>query len=128
MESLVHFSKKIILSSFLLSCASENYQRLYHLESKAPSLSWEELENLDHMGPTMVDRGVNFSVYSENATRIELVLFDDPESELPTQQYEMDAVHGWYGIVRSVTCRVKRTDILTFQYFVKRFIQKVKVE
>ena len=89
MESAVHFHKKIVLSLFLLSCASENYPRLYHLEPKAPSLSWEAIENLDHMGPTIVDRGINFAVYSENATRIELLLFDDPESDLPAQQYEM---------------------------------------
>jgi glycogen operon protein len=73
----------------LLSCASENYPRIYHTESKAPSLSWEGIEALDHMGPTIVDRGVNFAVYSEAAERIEVLLFDDPESELPTQQYEM---------------------------------------
>ena len=73
----------------LLSCASENYPRIYHTESKAPSLSWEGIEALDHMGPTIIDRGVNFAVYSEAAERIELLLFDDPESELPTQQYEM---------------------------------------
>ncbi|MEC7983979.1 MAG: alpha-amylase family glycosyl hydrolase, partial [Myxococcota bacterium] len=60
------------------------------MESKAPSLSWEDIENLEHMGPTLIDRGVNFAVYSENATRIELLLFDDPESELPAQQYEME--------------------------------------
>ncbi len=73
----------------LLSCAAENYPRIYHTESKAPSLTWEGIESLDHMGPTLIDRGVNFAVYSEAAERIELLLFDDPESELPTQQYEM---------------------------------------
>ena len=78
-----------MLLAILLSCASDNYTRLYHIEDKAPSLSWEDIENLDHMGPTLVDRGINFAVYSENATRIEIALFDDPESELPTQQFEM---------------------------------------
>ena len=86
----MHFHKKILFSFFLLSCASENYPRLYHVESKAPSLSWQDIENLEHMGPTLIDRGVNFAVYSENATRIEILLFDDPESELPAQQYEME--------------------------------------
>ena len=74
---------------FLMSCASEVYPRLYHTEGKAPSLTWEGIEALDHMGPTLVDRGVNFAVYSENAERIELALFDDPESELPTWQIPM---------------------------------------
>ncbi|MFT5679105.1 MAG: isoamylase [Myxococcota bacterium] len=78
-----------MLLLLLLSCAAENYPRIYHTESKAPSLSWEGIEALDHMGPTIVDRGVNFAAYSEAAERIELLLFDDPESELPTQQYEM---------------------------------------
>jgi len=78
-----------MLLPVLLSCAAENYPRIYHTESKAPSLSWEDIETLDHMGPTVVDRGVNFAVYSEAAERIELLLFDDPESEQPTQQYEM---------------------------------------
>ena len=44
---------------------------------------------MQHMGPTIIDRGVNFVVYSENATRMELLLFDDPESELPAQQFEL---------------------------------------
>lgn len=70
-------------------CASENYARLYHTEQKAPSLDWNNLENLDHLGATIVDRGINFSVYSENATRIELLLFDDPESDRPTQQFPL---------------------------------------
>ena len=75
--------------SILFSCASENYARLYHTETKAPSLTWEEIQDMQHMGPTIIDRGVNFSVYSANATRIELLLFDDPESNLPTQQFEI---------------------------------------
>jgi isoamylase len=36
------------------------------------------------MGPTLIDGGVNFAVYSERAERVELLLFEDPESELPT--------------------------------------------
>ena len=74
---------------FLLACASENYPRLYHTEAKAPELSWENIQNMKHMGPTVVERGVNFSVYSANATRLELLLFNDPESNLPTQQFEI---------------------------------------
>lgn len=72
------------------ACATENYSRLYHTEKKAPSLQWDALENMDHMGSSQIDRGVNFCIYSENATRIELLLFDDPEAELPTQQFELE--------------------------------------
>lgn len=38
------------------------------------------------MGATLVDKGVNFVVYSENAERIEVLLFDDPESSSPTMR------------------------------------------
>lgn len=70
----------------LWACASPDYTRLYHTEEHAPSLSWAALETMDHMGPTIVDRGVNFCTWSENAERVELLLFEDPESELPTRQ------------------------------------------
>ena len=74
---------------FATACASEDYARLYHTADIAPSLTWESLEALEHMGPTIIDDGVNFSVYSARATRMELLLFDDPESDLPTQQFEL---------------------------------------
>lgn len=70
----------------MLSCASEDYVRLYHTEEIAPSLTWAQIESMDFMGPTLIDGGVNFAVYSESAERIELMLFEDPESELPTRQ------------------------------------------
>jgi isoamylase len=81
------------ITLFFIGCASENYPRLYHSEQKASSLTWETIENLDHLGPTIIDRGVNFSLYSENATRLELLLFDDPNSNLPTQQFEMHRIN-----------------------------------
>ena len=70
----------------LSGCASDSYTRLYHVEDHAPSLSWDELRTMDHMGPVLVDQGVSFVTYSERADRIELLLFDDPESEVPTFQ------------------------------------------
>jgi glycogen operon protein len=79
----------MFLTLLMLSCASEVYPRLYHVEPKAPSLEWDDIESLDHMGPVMIDRGINFAVYSEAAERIELALFDDPESDLPTWQIPM---------------------------------------
>lgn len=63
--------------------------RLYHTEPIGPGLEKAEVEKLDHLGPTLMDKGVNFGVYSANATRVDLLLFDDPESETPTQQFEM---------------------------------------
>ena len=73
----------------LPGCTSRDYMALYETQPKAPSLSWEEIEDLDVMGPTVIDEGVNFCVFSENATRMELALFDDPESTQPAQQFEM---------------------------------------
>jgi len=70
----------------LSGCASDSYTRLYHVEDHAPSLTWDDLRGMDHMGPTLIDQGVSFVTYSERADRIELLLFDDPESEVPTFQ------------------------------------------
>jgi isoamylase len=75
-----------LLTLTAAACASDDYARLYWTDDKAPSLSWEEIEAMDHMGPTLIDRGVNFCVYSENATRIDLLLFDDGDADLPTRQ------------------------------------------
>ncbi|MCB9746337.1 MAG: glycosyl hydrolase [Alphaproteobacteria bacterium] len=79
----------LLTALLVLGCASEDYIRLYHTEEVAPSLGWEALQTLDFMGPYPVDKGVNFAVYSENAERVELLLFDDPESDLPTWQFPM---------------------------------------
>ena len=84
---------KLMMSSLLFlllsSCADEDYARVYETQAKAPSLSWADIETLEHMGPTLIDGGVNFSVYSENAERIELLLFENPESDLPTHSIPM---------------------------------------
>ena len=69
-----------------LSCASEEYPHLYAVRDKAPSLDWSDIEAMDHMGATLIDGGTNFAVYSEHAERMELLLFEDPESDLPTRQ------------------------------------------
>jgi isoamylase len=74
---------------WLGGCASQDYTRLYFVKDKADSLSWDDIEALDHLGPTLVDRGVNFSVYAANAERVEILLFDDPESDRPTQQFPL---------------------------------------
>jgi isoamylase len=63
--------------------------RLYRATSLAPSLTTEALEALDHLGPVIIDSGVNFALYSEMAERVELLLFDDPEADQPTRRFEM---------------------------------------
>ena len=63
--------------------------RLYHTEDYAPSLSSDGIEALEHMGATLIDQGVNFAVYSARAERLELLLFESADDELPVQQFEM---------------------------------------
>ncbi len=71
------------------ACASEDYDQVYAVSDTAPSLSAESIADMDHMGPTLIDGGLNVAVYSENAERIELLLFDDPEADLPTRRIPM---------------------------------------
>ena len=73
----------------LPGCAQDDHTELYKTTDVAPSLSWEDLQTLDHLGPSLLDSGVNFSLYSESAERIELLLFDDPEADLPTWRIPM---------------------------------------
>ena len=63
--------------------------RLYHASALPASYTADAVAALAHLGPTVVDRGVNFGVYSERATRVEVLLFDDPESPRPTRQFPM---------------------------------------
>ncbi|MBI2895844.1 MAG: glycosyl hydrolase [Deltaproteobacteria bacterium] len=72
-----------------LACTSDDYAHLYRSSPRPPSMTEESIAALDTLGPTIVDRGVNFSVYSERATRVDLALFEDPEASQPTRQFEM---------------------------------------
>jgi isoamylase len=75
----------------LAACANDpgDRVRLYFARTHAPSLAPEAIAALDHLGPKLVDRGVSFTVYSERATRLEVLLFDDPDSEVPTRRFPM---------------------------------------
>jgi isoamylase len=94
----------LALALTVAGCASENYAQLYATQPHAPSLDWDAIDDLDHMGPVIIDGGVNFTVYSERAERIELLLFDDPESELPTWQVELTNNNGpvWSVFVEGI--------------------------
>ena len=70
-------------------CTSEPYTRLYHTEAVAPSLDEDDVAALETLGPTIIDRGVNFSVYAGAADRVDLLLFDDPDAAEPIQRFEM---------------------------------------
>ena len=83
-------SRLILITSVMCAaCPAADTPRLYHTEPKAPSLQAAAIEAMDHLGPTLTDKGVNFGVYSERAERVELLLFDDPEAKLPTKQFAM---------------------------------------
>ncbi len=80
------------------ACASRDYVQLYKSYALAPSYNEEDITGLAHLGATLVDKGANFAVYSENATRVELLLFEDPESALPTRNYEMQRFGSVWNI------------------------------
>jgi len=49
----------------------------------APSHTEAMVSNLEVLGPILVDGGTSFTLYSENATRIELLIFNNPDVETP---------------------------------------------
>jgi glycogen operon protein len=60
------------------------------------------------LGATVYPNGVNFSIFSKNATRVELVLFDDVDDAHPSQVIEFDAnqhrtFYYWHIFVPSLT-------------------------
>ncbi len=71
------------------ACSEGDYVQLYRTEPRAPSLSEASIQALEHLGPTLVDQGANFGVFTASATAVDLLLFDDPESERPTRRFAM---------------------------------------
>jgi isoamylase len=83
----------------VVGCAGDGgdcYTRLYATETVAPGLDPAAIAALEHMGPTPItgacSSGVNFAVYSENAERVELLLFDADKSEQPAQRFPMSRI------------------------------------
>lgn len=82
------------LSLALSSCGDSSMQ-MYETENVAPSYKNMSLSGIkQHMGATVVDHGVNFLVFSKNATRMEVLLFDDPESSSPTMRIPLTRIQG----------------------------------
>ncbi len=80
----------LLVAAAALRCGpTSTGPKLFQTSDRAPSFSASSIENLEHLGPTIVDHGVNFGVYSEHAERIEILLFDDPESDRPTRQFPL---------------------------------------
>lgn len=79
-----------MLLSLLLACPpADDGPSLYATADLAPSLHADDIEALDHLGATVIDQGVNFGVYSARAERVELLLFADPDDDLPVQQFPL---------------------------------------
>ena len=73
------------------------------------------MTDLDHilsgrsfpLGATICQLGVNFSVYSKHATRVELLFFDDVKDDKPTRIVELDPLknrtfHYWHTCVPGI--------------------------
>ncbi len=91
------------LLTFTPGCPSPDYERLYHTEPIAPQLTESEVRGLDTLGATLLEGGVNFSVFSGHADRIDLLLFDDPDSSTPTRQFQMERFgDAWNLFVQGV--------------------------
>ena len=70
------------LPLFVFGCSKDPEAQLYASSPLAESLDPEEVEALNHLGPTFTDDGINFGVFSSRAERVELLLFEDPEDSL----------------------------------------------
>ncbi|HUB06333.1 MAG TPA: alpha-amylase family glycosyl hydrolase [Myxococcales bacterium] len=82
-----------LLLVLLVACNSAPYTHLYQASPIAPSYTVADVAAMNHMGATVVDDGVNFAVYSEHATKMQVLLFDDPvNQQLPTRQFDLTPV------------------------------------
>ena len=79
----------LLLALCALACAREDYAHLYRPQPLAPGYTAADVSSLQHLGATRMPTGVNFAVYSEHATKVQLLLFDDPESNHPTRTLEL---------------------------------------
>lgn len=104
-----------LLLSLAVGCPDENAPRLYRWAELPPPALWtdrppsllhqsggpqveltkEGVRALHHLGSSLMTdssgrfQGVNFGLYSERAEKVQLLLFDDPESGRPTRRFEM---------------------------------------
>ena len=88
----------MLLCLLLAACGPSSGVRMYATQPVAPSLRAEDVQGMKHMGPTLLEQGVNFAVYSERATRLELLLFEDPESSLPARRFPMERLGNVWSL------------------------------
>jgi len=77
------------LLAFAAACASDADPHLYSTQPIAPGFTQEEIAGLQRLGATQISTGVNFSVYSQHATRVDLAFFDNPTDNEPAQEFPM---------------------------------------
>ncbi len=77
------------LCVIVAGCASDADPHLYSTKPIAPGLTQAQVTSLSVLGATQIGTGVNFSVFSQNATRVDLALFDSPTDSQPAQQFPM---------------------------------------
>jgi glycogen operon protein len=82
----------------LAACGPSSGVRMYATSAVGPGLQAEGLQRLQHMGPTLLEKGTQFAVFSERATRMELLLFEDPESELPARRFPMERLGNVWAL------------------------------
>ncbi len=81
------------------------------VREKKPSAKAQPVESAGQshpLGATVVSGGVNFSIYSRDASVVELLLFDREEDGYPTSVIRLDAVtnrtyHYWHVFIPSLT-------------------------
>jgi glycogen operon protein len=77
----------------LVGCTQpEDRVELFKTATIGPGLEEEAVANFEHMGPVKLDKGVNFALFSANAERVDLLLFDDPEADRETRRFTMERV------------------------------------
>jgi isoamylase len=105
------------LLTVVVACASDERARLYRASEVPPAGMYVEtppalydvtpegqrtvpiteqgIRELKFLGPSLVEdgegalKGVNFSVYSQRAEKVQLLLFDHPNADQPTRTFEM---------------------------------------
>ena len=73
----------------VVGCKEKDGPKLFATADWAPSYTEEMVRGMEVMGAKMVDEGVNFTTYSERATRIDVLLFTGADDERPIAQFPL---------------------------------------
>lgn len=88
-----------------VKCRDKSEQNLLETLDIAPSFKGKTGDALyDYLGSRLVDEGVNFAVYADHASRVEVLLFDNPEDD-PIERIPMkrdDASGIWTVYVKNL--------------------------